>query len=334
MNKRLLGKTGLNVSELALGGFFTSTFGGSFEESRKAIQSAISLGMNLIDTAPNYANSEEVIGKSLRDFRDDKSLIFCTKIGGKPTPFLPQDKDCIQRSVETSLKLLGRDFIDIMFIHEPDRPKQYNWWTDLNAVEGPALALLLDLKRQNIIRHIGLAGTTVYEMAGILQRKHFDVLLTAFNYSLLFREAERYLIPVAAKQGTGVIVGSALHMGSLAVRYDDEVNNGGQWMSPQRRAQFKALYHLLDETGMTLPEMGFRMVLSNPDVSCVLSGIRSEEEVIQNVAIAGKGPLDAALLKRLNEIADMVPYRPFEEPFALPFGQEYKGPGYVNTSKI
>jgi len=62
-------------------------------------------------------------------------------------------------------------------------------------------------------------------------------------------------------------------------------------------------------------------------VSTVLMGARSAEEVEQNVAAAGKGPLPRDVLKRLDEIAALVPFRPFEEPFALPFGKPYRGPG-------
>lgn len=85
---------------------------------------------------------------------------------------------------------------------------------------------------------------------------------------------------------------------------------------------------------MTLPELGLSFVLSNPDISCVLTGAKSVEDVEQNVGIAEKGPLSIDIIKRVDEIAAMVPFRPFEEPFALPFGLSYKGPGVVNSSWI
>jgi aryl-alcohol dehydrogenase-like predicted oxidoreductase len=82
---------------------------------------------------------------------------------------------------------------------------------------------------------------------------------------------------------------------------------------------------------MSLPELGIRFVLSNPDIHCVLMGARSAAEVEQNVAAANAGPLPASVLDRLAEIADMVPFRPFGEPFGIgwllgnPAG--YKGQG-------
>ena len=86
----------------------------------------------------------------------------------------------------------------------------------------------------------------------------------------------------------------------------------------------------VDETAIPLPEMGLRFAISNPDISTVLTGARSVEEVERNFAAVEKGPLSEDILARLNEIASMVPFRPFEEPFGLPFGaraRNYKGPG-------
>ena len=70
-------------------------------------------------------------------------------------------------------------------------------------------------------------------------------------------------------------------------------------------------------------------LLDNPDISIVLTGARSVEEVEQNVSSVEKGALPADVLSRLQEIADMVPFRPYEEPFGLPFGRPYRGPGHA-----
>jgi aryl-alcohol dehydrogenase-like predicted oxidoreductase len=153
----------------------------------------------------------------------------------------------------------------------------------------------------------------------------FDVLLTAFNYSLLWREAEIAVLPAAKELGMGIIIGSPLQQGALARRYD-EVSTGARWLSPPRQAQFQALYDFAEELEMTLPELSLRFVISNPDISTVLMGARSQVEVEQNVASVEKGPLPGDVLARLDEIASMVPYRPFEEPFGLPFGRAYRGP--------
>lgn len=330
MKRRVLGRTGLAVSELGMGGLFVSKFGAAFAEGRKAILRAVELGVNYIDTAPGYANSEEVIGKVLPEI--EAPLILSTKLGGRPQPFRPQDRDCLMASIEESLRLLGRDTIDLLMIHEPDRPGQYDWWPNLGkssdapTYSAPVIDLMQDLKRQGVIRHTGLGGTTAYEIVPIIESGQFDVVLTAFNYSLLWREAEIAVLPAAKAMGMGVIIGSPLQQGALARKYD-EVATGVRWLSPPRQRQFQALYDFADEVDMALPELALRFVISNPDIACVLMGARSEREVELNVASVERGPLSTTILARLDEIAAMVPFRPFEEPFGLPFGRSYRGPG-------
>jgi aryl-alcohol dehydrogenase-like predicted oxidoreductase len=327
MKHRKLGRTGLQVSELALGGLFVSSHGAAFEQGRAAIHRALELGINYIDTAPGYGDSEDVLGRALEGV--ELPLVISTKLGGRPQPFLPQDKACLRQSVEESLRLLKRDSIDILMIHEPDRPGQYDWWADDENFTGVVTEVLDELKQQGLIRFTGLGGTTVYEMARVIRTGQFDVVLTAFNYSLLWREAEREVLPAAIEQDMGIVVGSPLQQGALARRYDEQVKNGAPWLSSPRRQQFLALYEFLDEIDTPLPELGLRLVLSNPAVSCVLTGARSPEEVEQNVAAAEKGPLAAEILRRLDEIAAMVPFRPFEEPSSLPFAWNYRGPGIM-----
>ena len=327
MRTRTLGRTGLEVSELAMGGAFVASFAAALEDAKAAVRRALELGVNYIDTAPSYGNSEEVLGIALEGVA--QPYYISTKLGGRPQPFDPKNKDDLRRSVEESLRLLKRDTIDILMIHEPDRPGQYDWWTDYDHFYGPVAELIDELKQEGIIQYTGLGGTTAYEMVHIINTGAYDVVLTAFNYSLLWREALIKVIPAAKKQNMGIIIGSPLQQGTLARRYDDEVNHGARWMSSPRRAQYKALYAYVDDIGIPLPELGIRMVLSNPDLSTVLMGARSVAEVEQNVRSAEAGPLPQEILDRLQEIADRIPFRPFEEPFGLPFNRDYKGPGWA-----
>jgi D-threo-aldose 1-dehydrogenase len=327
MKQRILGKTGIKVSELALGGLFVSSVGGEFEQAQKATHRALELGVNYIDTAPGYFNSEEVLGKILLE--TSKPYMISTKLGGRPLPFLPQDKDNLFRSVDESLRLLNRDFIDILMIHEPDRPQQYDWWSDPIEHHGPVMEVLEELKKAGVVKYIGIGGTTAYEMTPIIKTGKFDVILTAFNYSLLWREAEIEVLPAAIEHQMGIIIGSPLQQGALARRYDEEINHGARWLNSPRRAQYKRLYSLLDELNMDLAELAIRFVISNPDISCTLMGARSAEEVEKNVAAISKGSLSRDIIERIDEIAQMVPFRPHEEPFNFPFGKDYKGPGWA-----
>ncbi|MEZ4737090.1 MAG: aldo/keto reductase [Caldilineaceae bacterium] len=333
MNYRTLGKTGLQVSELAMGGLFVaSRFSTGKEDARRAVQRAFELGVNLVDTAPTYLDSETVLGYALAGATQPYFL--STKLSGKYENFNPQDKAMLRRIFDESLQTLGRDSVDILMIHEPDRPGQYDWFNDHERFHGPVCDLLDELKAEGLVRFTGIGGTTAYELPHLINTGRYDVVLTAFNYSLLWQEALIDVIPAAKKQGMGIIVGSPLQQGALARRFDDEVNHGARWLSTPRREQYKRLYALLDEIEMPLPELGLRFVISNPDISTVLMGARSVEEVEANVAAVEKGPLPADLLARLQEIAAMVPFRPFEEPFSMPFGRPARvGPGWANAAR-
>jgi aryl-alcohol dehydrogenase-like predicted oxidoreductase len=285
------------------------------------------LGINYIDTAPGYHDSEEVLGFALQGV--ERPFFLSTKLGGRPQPFDAQDKDALRRSVEQSLRLLGRDRIDLLMIHEPDRPGQYDWFPDWERFYGPVCDLLAELRSQGIIRFTGLGGTTAYTLAQIIATGAYDVVLTAFNYSLLWQEARIAVLPAAIKQGMGIVVGSPLQQGALARCYTEQVERGARWLSPPRRAQFKRLYALVRDLDVTLPELALRFVISNPDISTTLTGARSAVEVEQNVRSVEKGPLAPDVLAEIQAIAGMVPFRPFEEPFGLPFNRPYKGPGHA-----
>jgi aryl-alcohol dehydrogenase-like predicted oxidoreductase len=316
MKRAVLGRTGLHVSRVGFGGLFVASFAAQYDDARLAVRRGLELGLNYIDTAPGYGNSEEVLGKALQGV--DTPLVLSTKLGGRPQPFKPQDHACLRASVEESLRLLGHEVIDILMIHEPDRPGQYDWWTDRVAVDGPVLDLLGELKAEGKIRYTGIGGTSTTELAHLCRSGKFDVVLTAFNYSLLYREAALEVIPAAKAANMGIIVGSPLQQGALAKRFDESLKSpAAYWLSKARRDQFAALYAFLDECGMSLPELGIRFVLSNPAIDCVLMGARSAAEVEQNAAAAGAGPLPADVLRRLDAIAAMVPFRPFGEPFGI-----------------
>lgn len=324
MNKVILGRTGLEVTKLSLGGLFISEYGGDFEQSKRATLCALKKGINYIDTAPNYFDSEKVLGNILKEWNGPKPIL-STKLGGRPDPFNPKDKQGLINSIEMSLEYLGVEQLDMVMIHEPDRSKEYNWWTDELNYNGPVLEVLDEMKKKGVIKYIGLGGTTAHELARLCDSAKFDVVLTAYNYSLLWREAQYEIIPNAKKHKMGIICGSPLQQGALAKRYDEEIAHGAPWISEPRRRQFKELYRLLDETGMDIVEMAMRFVISNPDVHCVLTGSRSEQEFMQNYERVEKGPLPKDILDRLDEIYAIVPFRPTLEYFDFSFGEETPG---------
>ena len=115
MKTRILGRTGLAVSELALGGLFVASFASPLETARRTVARALDLGVNYIDTAPTYGNSEEVLGEVLAGER--RPFILSTKLSGTAPEYRTRDAAYLRGAVERSLRLLRRDRVDILMIH-------------------------------------------------------------------------------------------------------------------------------------------------------------------------------------------------------------------------
>lgn len=234
MEKVILGRTGLEVTKLALGGLFLSELGGAFEDSKHATLKALELGINYIDTAPAYYDIEKVLGKILQEW--EGPLVISTKLGGRPQPFDPQSKKALIQSVEMSLEYLHRDSIDILMIHEPDRVREYNWWTDELNYEGPVLEAIDEMKKAGMIKFSGLGGTTAHELARVCDSGKFDVVLTAYNYSLLWREAQYEIFQAAKRHHMGVVCGSPAPAGRFGrpLRRRDQPRRAVDQRTPAR----------------------------------------------------------------------------------------------------
>ena len=330
MKRRTLGKTGLEVGELSLGAAFVTGVEEGFKGALPVVARALELGMNLADTSADYGNSEEALGWALHEI--GKPCIVSTKLGPPSdwSSFDPKDKGQLKKVVERSLRHLHRDVIDIMMIHEPDRPGELDWYDDDISFQGPVVELLHELKEEGLIKYTGIGGTTVYELTRLVATGAYDVVLTAFNSSPLWRDALSTVIPEAVKQDMGVFMASPTQQGWLVRKFEDEVENGARWLSPQRRAQLKALYRFVDEIDMALPVLCVRWALGVEGVSTVLTGPRNVAQLEQNYSAVEQGPLPPDIAGRLDEIAAMVPCRPFEEPAGCHFGREgYWGPGHL-----
>lgn len=328
MQTRKLGRTGLDVSLLSIGGLYTSSLAGGVNETKRIMQKAVDLGINAVDTAPAYADSEATLGQAIADLT--APLIITTKLGGRPTPFNPQDVAGLRASVEESLRLLGREHVDILMIHEPDRPQQYAWWSSYDPLDGPVLEVIDSLKQAGTIRFSGLAGTTVNEMTYLVQQNKFDVILTAFNYNALFREAESTVIRAANARDMGIVLGSVMGQGFLTRPASASDPHNNVWLSAARREQLEQYARLLEESALSAVELCLRFAIEDPRIHTIPIGCKTIEQLETCVSAVEKGPLPRDVRVRLDEIAAMLPYRPYEEPMILPLGKNYHGPGIAN----
>src|SRR3979490_2820647 len=198
MERRILGGTGISVSELALGTMMFGDMGNpDHDESVRMIHSALDAGVNFVDTADVYSGgeSEEIVGKALKGRRDE--VVLATKFGlpmGVAANHRGGSSRWIKQAVENSLRRLGTDHIDLYQMHRPDHT------TDIDET----LAALSDLVRSGNVRAIG-SSTFPAEQP---------------RCSILTRTIEGGVLPTAQRYGMGVLTYGPLSSGWLSGRVD------------------------------------------------------------------------------------------------------------------
>jgi aryl-alcohol dehydrogenase-like predicted oxidoreductase len=222
MQYRILGRTGVKVSPLCLGGdnFMNPT---SAAESQRIIQRALDGGINFIDTSNSYMHgeSERIIGQALKANGRRHQTIVATKVHYPVGPG-PNDRGNSRRHIiqacEDSLRRLGTDYIDLYQTHRPD--------FDIPLDE--TLGALTDLVRQGKVRYIGSSTAPAWHVLEALMVSQLRGLARFVTeqppYNLLDRRIENELLPMCRRHGLGIIPWSPLAMGLLAGRYADASN--------------------------------------------------------------------------------------------------------------
>jgi aryl-alcohol dehydrogenase-like predicted oxidoreductase len=259
------------------------------------VERALELGVNYFDTAPLYGKgrSEEVLGHALKDVTENHYL--ATKVGYYPEPF-DYTRDTIWRGLDASLKRLGRDRVNLLQLHEAE---QAGWDGIMDA--GRAIETMIDIREQGIADHIGLTGSDLGLMTRVLRETdEFVSVITFLKYDLLTREAKEELIPTAVDGEVAVICASPLHGGLLGSKRDHWVEQG----------RFSDLYdrlekveELVQSTGEPIERAGLRYILSDPEVSMILSGVADIEELETSVSVSDGQVLDEELIKGIEAIA-------------------------------
>ncbi len=293
MDYRRLGRAGLRVSVIGLGG---NTFGRYADAERTAsiLRRAIDLGVNLVDTADIYGAgaSEELIGKALAGHRDE--IYLATKVGmkfGEGPNETGSSRAHVIASCEASLRRLRTDHIDLYQIHQfdPETPLE------------ETLSALDALVRSGKVRYIGCSNYTAWQVVHSLwisDREHFASYVSVQpEYNLLAREAERELLPACQELGLGVIPYFPLGAGILTGKYKPgepvpEGTRGYNNPNFERRLQPAALETVqrLDtwarERDHTVGELALAWLAAQPAVSTVIAGTTHPEQVEANVRAA------------------------------------------------
>jgi aryl-alcohol dehydrogenase-like predicted oxidoreductase len=312
---RLLGTTGLRVSPLTLGAMMFGKIGNpDHEDSIRIIHRALDAGINIIDTADVYSRgeSEEIVGKALQGRRDD--VILATKVHGAMSDDDPNQQGnsrrWIIREVESSLKRLGTDYIDLYQLHRP-RPE-----TDIDET----LSALSDLVHAGKVRYIGTTTflpSQVVEAQWVAERRHRERPVTEqAPYSILVREVERDLLPTAQKYGLGVLPWSPLAGGWLSGRYRRGEASSHESSRLQRQParhdpslaenalKLEAVHQLqdlADQAGVSLVHLALAFVLEHPAVTSAIIGPRTMEHLESQLDVV-KVSLSRDVLDRIDEI--------------------------------
>ncbi|MCX5536650.1 aldo/keto reductase [Streptomyces sp. NBC_00006] len=330
MEYRQLGTSGLKVPALSFG---AGTFGGrgplfsawgsaGIDEARRMVDLSLEHGVTLFDTADVYSDgaSEEVLGAALKG-RRDRALI-STK-AALPTGEGPYDagvsRSRLIASVDAALRRLDTDHIDLFQLHA------YDASTPVEEV----LATLEDLVRAGKVRYTGVSNYAGWQlMKGLAEaEKHGRPRFAAHQvyYSLVGRDYEWELMPLAKEEGVGAVVWSPLGWGRLTGRIrrgqplpaDSRLHQTAQFGPP---IEDEHLYRVMDalddvaeETGKAIPQIAINWLLRRPTVSTVLIGARNEEQLTQNLGAIGweLTSEQVAKLDAASEVKAPYPYYPY-----------------------
>ncbi len=293
MKYRRVGRSGLKVSEIALGAWLT--YGGAVaaERTQPIVRRAIELGVNFIDLADAYARggAEEVIGQILKDHRRG-DLVISSKLFW-PMSDNPNDRGLsrkhIMESVERSLRRLGVDYLDLYFCHRFDPETEIE--ETVRAMD--------DLVHQGKILYW---GTSVWEASQIeralgiaRQYQAYGPAVEQPRYHMLDRHIEPEIIPTCAQNGMGLVVWSPLAQGLLTGKYNVGIPEGSRgqtsmWLKPEMTeanvAKVRQLTGLAEGLGITTGQLALAWVLRRPEASCAIIGATSVSQLEENVMAA------------------------------------------------
>ena len=298
MNKRHLGKTGIQVSEIAFGGVEIGIPYGIGVKSRddmltekeavRLLHSALENGINFFDTARMYGASETIMGKAFNDRREQ--VVICSKCVHLRDKFgnLPSaDKlsTIIEESLRESLKALQSDYIDVYLLHQ----------ADMEILSNDMITeVFLRFKEKGLIRAIGVSTYQPNETETAIDSSVWDIVQLPFN---LMDQTHGTHFQLAGQKGVGIMVRSVLFKGILTKKgrnLHSELN--------KVEAHLKLYDELLDESLPDLPTLATKFALSFEEVSSVLVGIDRPQYLHNSLAAADGNYLNEKMLLRAQKL--------------------------------
>lgn len=312
MEYRKLGRSGLVVSEISLGSWLTLGSSVDVRATRDLVRRAFDAGVNLFDTADVYARgaAEEALRPAIADL-PRRHLVIATK-AFFPASERPNDRGLSRKhlveSVETSLRRLGVDYVDLHQCHraDPETPMEET----VRAYE--------DLVRQGKVLYWGVSMWRAAQIVDACRQadawRGYRPISSQPQYSILRREIEREVLPVCEREGLGQIVWSPLAQGVLTGKYSGGKRPAGSratdternvfmddFLRPEALERVDALRPLAEETGLSMAQLALAWCLRRPSVASVIVGATRPEQLDENVKASGVR-LPAEMVARIDEL--------------------------------
>ena len=311
MNYRRFGRTNWLVSEIGYGMWGMGSWSGSDdEESLGSLQRAVDLGCNFFDTAWAYGEgkSEGLLGLLVRA-NPDKKVYTATKIPPKNMTWPSRSEfklddtfppDHIEQRVNESLEHAGLDSFDLM---------QFHVWEDSWIEDDRWVNMIKDLRRQGLFSAVGISINRWEPRNAVRTVRSGLIDSVQVIYNIFDQNPEDELFPACAEMNVAVIARVPFDEGTLTGKLTKESKwPEGDWRntyfvpenlvpSVERAEKLKTVL----PPDMTLPEMALRFILSNPNVSTIIPGMRKQSHVESNIGASDAGPLSKGLLSELRK---------------------------------
>lgn len=306
MQRRTLGRTGLEVSAIGFGGWAAGGGLGAVDDarSRAAIERALERGITFFDTADCYGagRSERLLGEVLAPVRD--RVVIATKGGADPSGrggARRYDREHLLSALRASCERLGVEQVDLYQLHDPP----------LEAILAEdTIEALEALKAEGLCRHVGASVHTLAEAEAVVQAGVYETLQIA--YSVAHQWVANRVLGRAQRAGIGVIAREPLAQGLIAGRYDRNHRfPPGDWRAtvaqPLRdyfddlQQAMRRYFHEREGLDRPLAAICLQLPLQHPAVHTVIVSCKSPEQVDRNVAVADMPPLDERQLAWLRE---------------------------------
>lgn len=342
MEKRPLGRTGINVSQICLG---TMTFGEQNSEADgfDQMDMALDMGVNFFDTAEMYSippraetqgSTERIIGNWFKARGNRDKVILATKVAGPSFPYirdgnLKHNRHHIEQAIDDSLKRLQTDYVDLYQLHWPER--RANFFGKLGYVHNPdeadwtpieeTLAVLDDLVKAGKVRAIGLSNETAWGQMSFLKHSEIKGLARVASvqnpYNLLNRSYEVGMAEVSLREDCGLLAYSPLGFGVLSGKYVGGAQPAGarctlfkdykRYFKPEAVAATEAYVNLARDHGLDPAQMALAYVNTRPFVTANIIGATTLDQLKTNIA-STEVTLSAEVLEGIEAIHQQYTY--------------------------